>query len=96
MKVAAYALYSGNDTSAFPGRNPKSWTLWGSEDGVDFTAIDAVYDGGMNAADRSASVYAAESAGGAYSYFVLCIHKTADGGSTMQLSELKLYGTAEE
>ena len=40
----------------------------------------------------SAAVYAAGTPAQGCSYFVLVIHSTADG-STMQISELELYGT---
>ncbi|MBQ9468219.1 MAG: hypothetical protein IJU52_04345 [Clostridia bacterium] len=48
----------------------------------------------MKTANYSESIYVTD-ASPACSYFVLSVHATADGGSTMQLSELRLYGEAQ-
>ena len=90
--VSAYALYAGDDTAAHAGRNPKCWSLWGSADGENWVLLDGVRDGQMNKANYSASIYRADGEG-AYIWFALSIHSFADGGRTVQLSELKLYGT---
>ena len=92
VTVSAYALWSANDTANHQGRNPKCWTLWGSADGVNWTAIDRVYDGQMNTANYTPSAYAAGSSVPGCSYFVLVVHSTVDG-TTMQLSEMQLFGT---
>lgn len=42
--VTGYTLYTGNDTSTHAGRNPKSWTLYGSNNGIDWTPIHQVTD----------------------------------------------------
>lgn len=42
--VTCYKLYTGDDTSTHQGRNPKSWTLYGSNNGMDWTAIHTVSD----------------------------------------------------
>lgn len=88
--VAAYQLCAANDTAGFSGRNPKSWTLYGSADGENWTVIDSVYSGTMNTANYSASTYRADSDDAEFSYFVLYIH-TITSGTTMQISELKLF-----
>ena len=31
MKPLSYRLYTANDTQDIPGRNPRSWKLWGSD-----------------------------------------------------------------
>ena len=92
VSVAAYALYAANDSDVRKERNPECWTLWGSSNGEDWTVIDSVFNGQMNTAKFSASVYASTSGDEKFSFFVLAIHSTSDGGSTMQLSEFKLYG----
>ena len=92
VTVSAYALWSANDTANHQGRNPKCWTLWGSADGENWTAIDRVYDGQMNTANYTSSAYAAGASVPGCSYFVLVVHSTVDG-TTMQLSEMQLFGT---
>ena len=89
--VKAYQLFAGNDTATHTGRNPKCWTLWGSVDGVEWVRLDSVYDGNMNTANFSASTYKTDN-DGEYGYFTLYIHSTADSGTTMQISEIKLFG----
>lgn len=42
--VTGYTLYTGNDTSTHTGRNPKSWTLYGSNNGADWTSIHEISD----------------------------------------------------
>ncbi|MEU4209266.1 GH92 family glycosyl hydrolase [Streptomyces sp. NPDC026206] len=41
VKAVRYALTSANDT---PGRDPRDWTLKGSDDGKTWTALDARHD----------------------------------------------------
>lgn len=40
--VNGYTLTTGNDTASYNGRNPKDWTLFGSPNGTDWTAIHTV------------------------------------------------------
>ena len=41
VKVTGYSLTTGND-STYHGRNPESWILYGSNDGLDYEPIDKV------------------------------------------------------
>lgn len=52
VTVEAYALYSGNDVVTFPARNPVSWYLLGSNDGVSYYLIDYVEWAGFEAANE--------------------------------------------
>ena len=38
--MTQYSLTAGSDTSSYPGRAPKSWSLLGSNDGVSWTTLD--------------------------------------------------------
>lgn len=90
IKVAAYQIFTGNDTSKFNGRNPKCWTLYGSVDGQSWEVIDSVYNGNMKTGNFEENTYLVDSPA-EYQYFTLVIHSTVDGGRTMQLSELRLF-----
>jgi hypothetical protein len=39
-KITSYNWATGNDTASFPERNPYSWKVYGSHDGVTFALID--------------------------------------------------------
>ena len=91
--LSAYAFCAGNDTASHTDRNPKCWTLWGSADGENWVPLDSVYNGQMKTSNYSQSVYLANESTPACSYFVLTIHALNGSGSTMQISELSLYGT---
>ncbi len=40
--VSGYTITTGNDSGDYAGRNPKSWTLYGSNDQKNWTIIDQV------------------------------------------------------
>ena len=44
VEVTRYEWYVGNDTEAYPLRNPRSWRLQGSADGTTWTDLDTVTD----------------------------------------------------
>lgn len=90
VKITAYQLFTGNDTATHTGRNPKSWTLYGSIDGENWEIIDAVYDGNMKTGNYEANTFLVDDPA-EYQYFTLVVHSTVDGGKTMQISELKLF-----
>ena len=43
----SYSLTTANDNEAYKGRNPKSWILYGSSDGINWEKIDTVNNSGM-------------------------------------------------
>ncbi|MGM9636547.1 MAG: discoidin domain-containing protein [Eubacteriales bacterium] len=90
VTVSAYQLVAGNDTEKFPGRNPKSWVLYGSTDGKTWKVIDAVADGGMSSTNYSASTYSVDSPA-AYQYYMLVICSYTSG-TTVQIADIKLFG----
>jgi hypothetical protein len=92
VTVTAYQLWTANDTASHTDRNPKSWVLYGSTDGVTWEVIDAVQDGGMSTTNYTASTYAVDSPA-AYSYYFLKIYSLTGSANTMQLSDIRLFGS---
>lgn len=85
-KLTSYSLSSANDEQ---GRDPESWTLYGSENGTDWSAIDSQSEQ-MFALRNSTQIYSC-TPDVAYSYFKL--HITGNNGdSHTQIAEWQLFG----
>lgn len=85
--VSGYTITTGNDSGDYAGRNPKSWTLYGSNDQENWTIIDQVSND-VVLQDENATAYNYNCSSSAeYEYFKWEI---TEGGSTLQVSELKL------
>jgi hypothetical protein len=84
--VVAYQIGSGNDA---PDRDPRSWVLEGSNDGVAWIAVDGRTDQSFTARKTLNSYDVASGVG--YSRYRLRILATR-GSTATQLSELQLYG----
>lgn len=85
-KVATYEIVSGNDS---PDRDPKNWTLSGSNDGgTTWTVIDTVVNQPMWGARNAAVTFTVDSPGvfRQYKWTV-----TATNGASFQASELRLF-----
>lgn len=89
VRVYQYSLTTANDTSIYPGRNPVSWTLYGSNDGTGWHQIDNVTNGGLQAVNYTTYTFNVDTVE-AYQFFMIQINSTA--GSGFQLSEIDLYG----
>lgn len=93
VKVSGYSFTTGNDNASNAGRNPKSWTLYGSDsqDG-DWTEIDAVTDdAAMQDQNFAKFDFVLTDAPNAYQYYKFMFTEN-QGASVMQLSEIALYG----
>ena len=85
--VSGYTITTGNDSGNYAGRNPKSWTLYGSNDQKNWTIIDQVSND-VVLQDENATAYNYNCSSSAeYEYFKWEI---TEGGSLLQVSELKL------
>ena len=85
--VSGYTITTGNDSGDYSGRNPKSWTLYGSNDQKNWTIIDQVSND-VVLQDENATAYNYNCSSSAeYEYFKWEI---TEGGSLLQVSELKL------
>ena len=96
MKVTGYDITTGNDNAENPGRNPKSWKLYGStekleKDSDKWEFIDEVGSDTI-LKDKNLTTYyynLAAPTTTAYQYFMLEIYAN-QGSSAMQMSEFAL------
>ena len=89
VSVVGYEIVTANDNASNPGRNPCDWTFYGSNDGVEWTVIDAV-EGDSVLQNVNYTPYTFDAAApGTYSYFKFDIAKYTSG-SVMQMSGLNL------
>ncbi|MFL6053427.1 MAG: ThuA domain-containing protein, partial [Actinoallomurus sp.] len=86
VAIAHYALTSAND---YPGRDPKDWTLQGSQDGKSWTDLDK--RSGESFPQRFQTKEYTFKNSTAYQYYKLDV--TANSGEPLtQLAELRLFG----
>lgn len=101
--VSKYDFVTGNDA---PERDPKSWKLYGSDDGESWTLIDERTDENITQSRNETVSYDVASGGKTYSYFKLEIHMVRQEyffdeygsfddipNAIFQLSEIALYKT---
>lgn len=83
--AATYSITSAND---FPSRDPKNWTLLGSNDGTNWTTLDTRSNEAF--ASRFLTKTYAINQPSAFKYYRL--HVTANnGGAELQIAEIGLY-----
>ena len=91
ITVTDYVVVSGNDVKNNSGRNPKSWVLYGSNDGETWTVIDTVGVEGVSIAGFEAAVSTPYGFNvdkpGAYTNYKMELKST----SGFELGELVLY-----
>ncbi|MGC4073933.1 MAG: discoidin domain-containing protein [Nibricoccus sp.] len=85
--LRSYFLTSAND---YPGRDPGSWTLYGSNDGVSWTMIET--RSGQSWSNRFLPRLFTLSAPAAYTQFRFDLQAISE--PLTQLAEMELYGTA--
>lgn len=91
--IAEYGLVTGDDTNAYPERNPVTWELSGSNDKQDWTIIDIQKNNRSLPADDLQEYRFKPTGAGAkdkFRYFRFEFVKMA-GGTRIQLSEIYLY-----
>jgi len=96
VTVKYYYIATGDDTSSYTGRNPESWTLYGSNDGTSWnTEIDRVEKGStiLEAVDKKYYRFNTNNTE-SFKYYKLKIN-SCYSDSTVQLSEFTLCGDAD-
>lgn len=88
--VSRYSLTSGNDA---PGRDPKNWTLQGSNDGNNWTVIDSRENIKFPLREQTITFEIENET--VYSYYKLDITEN-NGDGIFQLAEWTLYGPKME
>ncbi len=91
--IYSYTLRTANDNASFANRTVKSWQLYGSGDGNNWTLIDTVTESGMKDVNYSDYTYLVDKVG-AYKHYKLTI--TGKYGTGFQLSALNLKGNTVE
>lgn len=98
IKVKSYVMVTGNDTSIYKGRNPKTWVLYGSNKKLDrnsnkWVKIHSVKnDQKLKSEDFKAFTFTVSPSVKAYKYFKLEITENT-GDKCTQLSAFELKGT---
>jgi len=89
--LTGYTIYTANDTKNSPDRNPKDWTIEGSNDQEKWVVLTEVKDDNtMKAANFTPFDFVMAAATDAYKFFRFTVTKT--GGGLLQYSELVLNG----
>lgn len=83
--LSSYSITSANDA---PQRDPLNWNLQGSNDGVNWTALDT--RAGEDFPNRFQKKAYTVSTGGSFTYFRFNLSNNS--GSILQLAEIELFG----
>ena len=94
VTISGYSFMTGNDNASNTGRNPKSWTLYGSDsqdgDWIEITSVTD--DTTMQDQNSTKFDFVLTTVPAAYQYYKFAF--TANqGAKAMQLSEIALYGS---
>ena len=89
VEVASYAVVSGNDA---PARDPKTWTLLGSNDGVNWTEIDAQSNVSFSARKETRTFTLSKAVN--YRFFRWNVTEVKTSGNGLQATELIFYDAA--
>ena len=101
IRISGYDLMTGNDTGTYTDRNPKSWTLYGSNQllnrySSEWEVIDSVTnDTTLQGVDQTWFNFTLAKASKKYQYFRLEL-VAEEGVTCMQLSEVKLVEAPPE
>ena len=86
-----YTLTTANDSEAYSYRNPKSWHLYGSNNGTSWTQIDTVTDSGIEAKNLKAYTYETDIQE-SYQYYLIQFEGNGTNYYGFQLAEISLNG----
>lgn len=85
--VQSYTLTSGGDSATYSSRDPKTWTLYGSEDNATWVELDSRVGQGFGK-NSLTKVFPFEN-DKAYTYYKLVINEI-NGGTMMQLCAIQI------
>ncbi len=86
--LSSYTLSSANDAT---DRDPGTWTLSGSNNGVDWTAIDS--RSGVTFSNRFQKQSFTVNTGASFSYYKLDMTAVSSSSSILQVAEWELFGS---
>ncbi len=93
VAIKYYEILSANDNETNTGRNPEEWELFGSNDTINWTSIDAVTGAGLPDENYVGTAFSVSNPI-AYQYYALKISSTT-GADILQFSEIRLYSTED-
>ena len=88
--INEYHISSANDAVTYPGRNPKNWTLQGSNNGTSWTTVDTRTNISFTANYQELTFSFTNTT--AYQMYRLNITAN-NGGTEIQLSEIEMFAT---
>lgn len=99
VNISKYTLYTANDNSAFTGRNPKDWILYGSNDygseSSTWTTIHTVTDDTiMKDTNSTGYDFGVENNTGYYRYYKFVVN-SIQSGNVFQLGEMEFDFTLD-
>ena len=86
-----YTLTTANDSETYSYRNPKSWHLYGSNNGTSWTQIDTVTDSGIEAKNSKSDTYETDIQE-SYQYYLIQFEGNGTNYYGFQLAEISLNG----
>lgn len=89
VSVTGYQVTTANDTASEPGRNPRSWTLYGSNDLEAWSEVHRVENAKLPEKNYVSTYFTLDEAAPEYKYYKLVIDSIEDG-DVMQISEFAL------
>lgn len=92
---AEYGLVTGDDTEAYPERNPVTWRVSGSNDKQEWTLLDNQKNTRSMGAENWQEYRFRFSSKGAYRYYRFEFSQVA-GGTRIQLSEINFHETEQK
>lgn len=98
VKLNSYTFITGNDTAKYPGRNPKAWIVYGSNDYNEndksgtWETVHTVSNGGMPASNFTSKSFTVNS-NKAFIYYMICITDivSTSNNTLFQLCGIKFY-----
>lgn len=89
--ITSYNMTSGNDA---PGRDPKSWQLYGSNDGNNYTLLDTRTNITFEDRQQTKNFVPQNGANQSYKYYRISITEINEAGNPCQLSEIEIVRSA--
>ena len=86
-----YTLTTANDSETYSYRNPKSWHLYGSNNGTSWTQIDTITDSGIEAKNSKSYTYETDIQE-SYQYYLIQFEGNGTNYYGFQLAEISLNG----
>jgi len=91
VAITGYQLVTANDTANNEGRNPEDWTLYGSADGSNWTAIDSkTADTTLLAENFLAFDFMLDKTAPEYKFFKFEVTKCGEGYDLIQIADINL------